>query len=109
MAAPTNAALVKKALANSEPSTHGPETSFAARQRYIWNQRTASIAEFDHNGIAEALLPSSVMYGGRIDQIAAQRAPVLRPISWARRGNGLNQTLAQTEIEQLDVRIDAEL
>src|SRR5215217_1963008 len=24
MAAPTNAALVKKALANSEPSTHGP-------------------------------------------------------------------------------------
>ena len=34
---------------------------------------------------------------------------VLRPISWARRGNGLNQTLAQTEIEQLDVRIDAEL
>jgi hypothetical protein len=66
-------------------------------------------------------LPSSVMYGGRIDQIAAQRAQpcwgavvvgaraVLRPISWARRGNGLNQTLAQTEIEQLDVRIDAEL
>jgi hypothetical protein len=26
MAAPTNAALVKKALANSEPSTHGPST-----------------------------------------------------------------------------------
>jgi hypothetical protein len=25
MAAPTNAALVKKVLANSEPSTHGPE------------------------------------------------------------------------------------
>jgi hypothetical protein len=25
MAAPTNAALVKKALANSEPSTHGPK------------------------------------------------------------------------------------
>jgi len=24
MAAPTNAALVKKVLANSEPSTHGP-------------------------------------------------------------------------------------
>ena len=24
MAAPTNAALVKKTLANSEPSTHGP-------------------------------------------------------------------------------------
>jgi len=25
MAAPTNAALVKKVLANSEPSTHGPK------------------------------------------------------------------------------------
>jgi hypothetical protein len=25
MAAPTNAAFVKKVLANSEPSTHGPE------------------------------------------------------------------------------------
>jgi hypothetical protein len=31
MAAPTNAANVKKALANSEPSTHGPkQTSLAA-------------------------------------------------------------------------------
>ena len=30
MAAPTNAALVKKALANSEPSTHGPKRHFAA-------------------------------------------------------------------------------
>ena len=29
MAAPTNTALVKKALANSEPSTHGPERRFA--------------------------------------------------------------------------------
>ena len=31
MAAPTNAAYVKKALANSEPSTHGPSRHFAAR------------------------------------------------------------------------------
>ena len=30
MAAPTNAALVKKSLANSEPSTHGPKPHFAA-------------------------------------------------------------------------------
>jgi hypothetical protein len=30
MAAPTNTALVKKVLANSEPSTHGPERHFAA-------------------------------------------------------------------------------
>jgi hypothetical protein len=28
MAAPTNAALVKKSLANSEPSTHGPTRTF---------------------------------------------------------------------------------
>jgi hypothetical protein len=27
MAAPTNAALVKKVLANSEPSTHGPSAT----------------------------------------------------------------------------------
>jgi hypothetical protein len=27
MAAPTNAAFVKKVLANSEPSTHGPKRS----------------------------------------------------------------------------------
>jgi len=29
MAAPTNAAGVKKALANPEPSTHGPEPTFS--------------------------------------------------------------------------------
>jgi hypothetical protein len=29
MAAPTNAALVKKVLANSEPSTHGPSRPIA--------------------------------------------------------------------------------
>jgi len=29
MAAPTNAALVKKVLANSEPSTHGPSRQAA--------------------------------------------------------------------------------
>jgi hypothetical protein len=28
MAAPTNAAFVKKVLANSEPSTHGPKPTF---------------------------------------------------------------------------------
>ena len=32
MAAPTNAALVKKVLANSEPSTHGPKRRFVASQ-----------------------------------------------------------------------------
>jgi hypothetical protein len=30
MAAPTNAALVKKTLANPEPSTHGPKLTFCA-------------------------------------------------------------------------------
>src|SRR4051812_15190339 len=33
MAAPTNAANVKKALANWEPSTHGPSRHFAATQQ----------------------------------------------------------------------------
>jgi len=32
MAAPTNAALVKKVLANSEPSTHGPLRPWASAQ-----------------------------------------------------------------------------
>ncbi len=31
MAAPTNAALVKKVLANSEPSTHGPKLTFRSQ------------------------------------------------------------------------------
>src|SRR4051812_45988354 len=34
MAAPTNAALVKKALANSEPSTHGPSRRSAVLQQF---------------------------------------------------------------------------
>ena len=34
MAAPTNTALVKKALANSEPSTHGPLRRFAVTQNF---------------------------------------------------------------------------
>jgi hypothetical protein len=34
MAAPTNAANVKKALANSEPSTHGTKRTFAALQQF---------------------------------------------------------------------------
>ena len=35
MAAPTNAAYVKKALANSEPSTHGTKRTFAAPQHFV--------------------------------------------------------------------------
>jgi hypothetical protein len=35
MAAPTNAANVKKALANSEPSTHGTKRHFAALQNLV--------------------------------------------------------------------------
>jgi hypothetical protein len=34
MAAPTNAANVKKALANPEPSTHGTKRTFAASQQF---------------------------------------------------------------------------
>ncbi len=33
MAAPTNPALVKKTLANSEPSTHGPLRQILQRKR----------------------------------------------------------------------------
>ena len=33
MAAPTNAALVKKTLANPEPSTHGPSRQILQRKR----------------------------------------------------------------------------
>ena len=35
MAAPTNAALVKKTLANSEPSTHGPKRHPLASQHSV--------------------------------------------------------------------------
>ena len=35
MAAPTNTALVKKVLANSEPSTHGPSRHFAGLQNLV--------------------------------------------------------------------------
>jgi hypothetical protein len=40
MAAPTNAALVKKVLANSEPSTHGPSRHFAAARQFgrFWTE-----------------------------------------------------------------------
>jgi hypothetical protein len=40
MAAPTNAANVKKALANSEPSTHGTKRRFAATQQFgrFWSE-----------------------------------------------------------------------
>ena len=34
MAAPTNAANVKKALANSEPSTHGTSRHFVAMRQF---------------------------------------------------------------------------
>jgi hypothetical protein len=35
MAAPTNAAHVKKVLANSEPSTHGPSRHFSKMQNFV--------------------------------------------------------------------------
>ena len=35
MAAPTNTALVKKVLANSEPSTHGTSRHFAGLQNLV--------------------------------------------------------------------------
>jgi hypothetical protein len=38
MAAPTKPALVKKTLANPEPSTHGPKRRFAATPQYVRSQ-----------------------------------------------------------------------
>src|SRR6187431_3188239 len=46
MAAPTNAANVKKALANSEPSTHGPSRHFAATQQFGRFRIEADIERF---------------------------------------------------------------
>jgi hypothetical protein len=43
MAAPTNAALVKKALANSEPSTHGPSLQMRLQQILVDVGGTADI------------------------------------------------------------------
>jgi hypothetical protein len=41
MAAPTNAAHVKKVLANSEPSTHGTKRHFAALRRHVRSCRNS--------------------------------------------------------------------
>src|SRR5215208_3773950 len=43
MAAPTNAAYVKRALANSEPSTHGPSRHFAATLQFSRSRSEADI------------------------------------------------------------------
>jgi len=46
MAAPTNAAFVKKGLANSEPSTHGPKPTSRDVCDLVairWNRRAADI------------------------------------------------------------------
>jgi len=47
MAAPTNAANVKKALANSEPSTHGPKQAFGPPHEMsdFWRRAGASFYE----------------------------------------------------------------
>jgi hypothetical protein len=43
MAAPTNAALVKKTLANSEPSTHGPSRPIVALKVLVANGGIADV------------------------------------------------------------------
>jgi hypothetical protein len=48
MAAPTNAAYVKKVLANSEPSTHGTKRTIAALQHFV--------RYWGNNGHAERVL-----------------------------------------------------
>jgi hypothetical protein len=47
MAAPTNAAFVKKVLANSEPSTHGPS---------VWTGRALQVENDDLEKVGLALL-----------------------------------------------------
>jgi hypothetical protein len=47
MAAPTNAAFVKKVLANSEPSTHGPS---------VWTGRALQVENNDLEKVGLALL-----------------------------------------------------
>ena len=57
MAAPTNAANVKKALANSEPSTHGTSRHLAAAQQFgrMWSE-----ADINHRaGFMSTRLSSS--------------------------------------------------
>ena len=53
MAAPTNAAYVKKALANSEPSTHGTSRHFAATRNFV-----------RYRGIADSGKPTARMICG---------------------------------------------
>jgi hypothetical protein len=58
MAAPTNAANVKKALANSEPSTHGTSRHFAAAQQFgrIWSE-----ADINHRAGFMSTRPSRLL------------------------------------------------
>ena len=57
MAAPTNAANVKKALANPEPSTHGPSLHFAATQQLGRIRSEADIDRFSVRTEAVAFDP----------------------------------------------------
>jgi len=58
MAAPTNAANLKKALANSEPSTHGTSRHFAAAQQFgrIWSE-----ADINHRAGFMSTRPSTTL------------------------------------------------
>src|SRR5437867_488699 len=58
MAAPTNAANVQKALANSEPSTHGTSLPFA-----VAHLTAASEPEADVEGTSPKLVLLTPMYG----------------------------------------------
>jgi hypothetical protein len=49
MAAPTNAAFVKKVLANSEPSTHGPKRTRRSAERMSAFGGKADIANKSHH------------------------------------------------------------
>jgi hypothetical protein len=48
MAAPTNAANVKKALANSEPSTHGTQRTSASPFTSVIGRKAEMMDFYDH-------------------------------------------------------------
>jgi hypothetical protein len=60
MAAPTNAALVKKTLANPEPSTHGPSHRFAPALRFGRKRSIADLGRFSAPNEPVAIDPGCV-------------------------------------------------
>ena len=74
MAAPTNAANVKKALANSEPSTHGTKRhKTMSALRSLMEAKRTSFARYEH-------LPLLTRSGTQPDSITALSPWVVRAV-----------------------------